>query len=157
MEIVYEKKIRCISILKSFLMYSIDHFTEEYGPAPWIDPNTFYIIRFLLTGGSVFLSLYTFAEKLPTIYKGFDYFTYWGTHGTMLAFIYMWLPYTNEMLPAHMLQGYPAYAMDWLDLWAQYHYQTMQLYEFVIALIYFICPLYPTCPYDFSFPVNTPT
>ena len=103
-------------------MNSINRFTVEYGPAPWIDHHAFYIIRFILTGGSVFLSLFTWFEQVDTIYKGFDYFTFWGAHGTMLAFIFMWLPYTTEMLPAHMFYGYPGYAMDWLNIWAVYHY-----------------------------------
>ena len=74
----------------------------------------------------------------------------------MIAFVTMWLPYTTEMMPAHMFKGYPSYAFDWLNLWSQFHYQCMQMYEFTIALIYFICPVYPGCPYTWGFDTSTP-
>ena len=76
-------------------MANFTEFNEvyEWGPAPWIDPSVFWTLRFLFTGSSVFLSFYTIAYDWYSYYTGFQYFTNWGVHGTMLAFIALWLCY----------------------------------------------------------------
>jgi hypothetical protein len=115
----------------------------EWGPAPWMDPTAFFIIRYFFTGSSIALSLYTYIENWNSADTGTwhaaQYFSYWGTHGTAIAFLVTWFPYYAGLIPV--------WAVDWFGNWARFHLQCMMTWVMIISLIFFLCPLHQSCPY----------
>ena len=98
---------------------------DTWGPAPWINPPAFYTIRTVMTGFSLWLSLFSLidASQQSEDFGGFEYLTSWGVHGTSFSFLMMWLPYTFKWYNGwgDGQAAFPSFLINWAASWAVFH------------------------------------
>ena len=112
---------------------------EEWGPAPWMDPDAFFILRMLWTGISGWIAVYTiFSTKEDSVeypFNGHRYLTHWGMYGTWLCFMLLWTPYTLRLWD---YQPLPSFVVDWLNDVSVYMYQCLLIWEIIITAVYWV-------------------
>jgi hypothetical protein len=129
-----------IEALKPLLADNMQGALDPWGPAPWMNEDGFYVVRTVLTGFSLWLSLFSLIKSKTEseAFQGFEYFTSWGVHGTSFSFVVMWLPYTLKWYNGwgEGYETFPSFLIDWSGSWAVYHQQCLLVWEMMITLSY---------------------